>query len=33
MTFAVKVAVKTRPKYGPNLLYGDPGQMNQRWMH
>ena len=32
MTFAVKVAAKARPKYGLNLVYGWPGQMNQRWM-
>jgi hypothetical protein len=32
MTFAVKVAAKRRPKYGPNLIYGYPGQLNQSWM-
>jgi hypothetical protein len=32
MTFAVKVAAKQRPKYGPNLIYGYPGQRNQSWM-
>jgi hypothetical protein len=25
MTFAVKVAAKQRPKYGPNLIYSYPG--------
>jgi hypothetical protein len=32
MTFAVKVAAKQRLKYGPNLIYGYPGQRNQSWM-
>jgi hypothetical protein len=32
MTFAVKVAAMQRPKYGPNLIYGYPGQRNQSWM-
>jgi phage terminase large subunit len=32
MTFAVKVVAKQRPKYGPNLIYGYPGQRNQSWM-
>jgi hypothetical protein len=32
MTFAVTVAAKQRPKYGSNLIYGYPGQLNQRWM-
>jgi hypothetical protein len=32
MAFAVKVAAKQRPKYGPNLIYSWPTQQKQSWM-